>query len=703
MSEPLKTDFEAEVRDFLTKLGFEPVLGGKDFILHGEKFGKFGLQIDAVAGHEDTLLVMECKTKQTMGKGVLLDDEIWIWSGKKESILDAIKQGNDYPQLKKFTDFRFIVATRNFQITEPQEAKAKQNSVYLWTDSFFGYYKNLYKVVGDYAKYNLLGELDVKPKVSHLIEVPAFKTALDKHEAYAFFALPKDLLKFSYVARREIGKEQYYQRIIREDKVEKIRQYVKQGGFFPNSIILSITADSKFTSMNPKEIDRWPAGMDFGWLQFPQDYRSCWIIDGQHRLYGSAHGGEERRIPVVAFSNLPVKNQGELFLTINKTQRPVEKELLWDLNGDMLPNEEDGIISNAVKIVDATPTVLKVPFPFYNKFYIPFKGPKKTGQLRFSTPCITLKRMSFAKPNLRNKFKNDLYSPKPSETTQRIAGLLISYFLTMGSSVKVDDKETPMFTEDAKDYFLFTDSGMPIILGFLERIMRRVNAVPKEPDVRKYLVALGKVFNINYTSAEDFEGLRKQTTSFTNQDKLIDLFAIKVSQIANDPEFAKDIEALPLKRIKNLENTLGRLTKTILDANTPSNNWLERVDPKIVKDAKKRMTDAGGQNLEEYLNLGEEAQIIESEKNYPFFKDVLETRYGFGGKPEVVVALHQIGKYRATFEAHYHSDATPKYKEDELVRIQLDKFEKCLDNLPDELKVELSNGEEELADEDATS
>jgi len=214
------------------------------------------------------------------------------------------------------------------------------------------------------------------------------------------------------------------------------------------------------------------------------------------------------------------------------------------------------------------------------------------------------------------------------------------------------------------------------------------------------LLALGKVFNINYTSEEDFDGLRKQTTSFTNQDKLIDLFTIKVSQIANDPEFARDIEALPLKRINNLENLVGRLIKAVLDANTTSNNWIERVDPKIIKDAKKRMMDAGGKNLEEYLNLGEEAQIIESEKNYPFFKSVFETRYGFGGRPEVVVALHQIGKYRATFEAHYHSDTAPKYKEDELVRIQLDKFEKCLDNLPDDLEDALSGGEEEAEEDD---
>jgi DGQHR domain-containing protein len=685
-TDALKTDFEDEIRSFLSKLEFNPVMGGPQLILHAEEFGKFGMQVDALAGHEDTLLIIECLTRQKLGKGVGLDEEIWIWAGKRKAITQAIKLGKDYPLLSKFSNLVFIIATRNFQITEAQEAKALENGIYLWTDAFFEYYDRLFNVIGDYAKYNLLGELGVKPKISHLIEVPAFKIKLGENEVFAFFALPKDLLKFSYVARREVGKEQYYQRIVREDKVAKIREYLKNGGFFPNSIILSITADSKFTVMNPPEVDRWPGWVDFGWLQFPQDYRSCWIIDGQHRLYGSAHAGEEKHIPVVAFSNLPIKSQGSLFLTINKNQKPVEKELLWDLNGDMLPTEEDGIISNAVKLVDLTEGAL------FNKFYIPFKGPKKRGQLRFSTPCIALRRMNLAKPFLRNKIKNELVSGEYQKTTNNIAKIFASYFQLLNDLVDAT----------AKEEFLLTDSGMPIDIGFLEKIVSRARAIPSEEDLKMYVAALAKVFSLNYSSIEDFEDLRKQTTSFANQDRLIDLLTLKVSQLTNDPEFAQGIEALPLNRIKKIENMLGRLIKAILDANTSSNNWLERVDGSIAKEAMKRMKDAGGKNLEEYLNLGEEVQIIQSEKNYPLFKDVFECRYGFGSKDETVVALHQIGKHRATFEAHYHSDASPKYKEDEIVRIQMDKVEKCIENIPDELKKTAFGGEEEEEEEESS-
>ena len=58
-------------------------------------------------------------------------------------------------------------------------------------------------------------------------------------------------------------------------------------------------------------------------------------------------------MPVVAFQDLPIEDQCRIFLDINKYQKPVPPDLVWDLNGVMLKPEEEGIISNTVKQMNA--------------------------------------------------------------------------------------------------------------------------------------------------------------------------------------------------------------------------------------------------------------------------------------------------------------------------------------------------------------
>jgi DGQHR domain-containing protein len=687
-SEPLKLEFEETVRQFFSNLGFEPVKGGSDFFLHPKDYAKYGLQIDAVAGHEDTLLVIECLTKQKLGKGVGLNDEIWAYEGKKKAVVQAIQEGADYPELKKYTNFAFILVTKNFQIGEGQVANAKKLGIELWDDGVLDYYNELIKAVGKFAKYSLLGELGVKPKITRQFEVPALKIIWEGRTVFAFFANPRDLLTVSYVARRESTRERHYQRIIKPDKIEAIVKYLKEKhGFLPNSIILSIKSKTAFTALTPPEVKGWPEWVEFGWLQFPEEYQSCWIIDGQHRLFSFAHASDERRIPFVAFSDLDLTTQSSFFLTINKTQKPVEKELLWDLNGEMLPEEEEGIISNAVKLIDRTEGVL------LNRFHIPFKGPKKKGQLRFSTPCIAIKRQRLAKPFLKTKVKNDLLvEGSPDKTVANIAKHLCAYYEAVKNNVESDL---------VKDEFIFTDSGTPILIGFYPRILSRVKGIPDEADLLKYVGALAEVLQTDYPSVEDLEALRKQTTSFANQDKLIDLLTIKVAQKLSEPEFAEGIEMWGLREIKLVEFRLGKLLKAVGDARTESHNWVEMLSSaelqKILSHAKETMKKSGGKNPEEYLNIGELSKVFDEDVIYSKFQDMFETKFGFNGKDEFVLALRQISNYRGKFEAHLHTDISPKYKEDEIVRIVTEKINKCIQAAPEEFREEAytEEGEEE--------
>jgi DNA sulfur modification protein DndB len=72
-----------------------------------------------------------------------------------------------------------------------------------------------------------------------------------------------------------------------------------------------------------------------GTLHLPGQYGSAWIIDGQHRLYGYAHS--ERKdtdksvVTVLAYENLPVRDEIELFIDINTEQVKVSRNLVNEI------------------------------------------------------------------------------------------------------------------------------------------------------------------------------------------------------------------------------------------------------------------------------------------------------------------------------------------------------------------------------------
>src|SRR5690606_14039865 len=121
---------------------------------------------------------------------------------------------------------------------------------------------------------------------------------------------PEKLLKISFVLHRSkanVAMMPTYQRLIKKRRLAAIHDFVESEGYFPNSIVISIEAakpkDAYFERANTQvENTKSAAGI----LHLPKKYRSAFIIDGQHRLYGYANSQyrSTNTIPVVAFINL---------------------------------------------------------------------------------------------------------------------------------------------------------------------------------------------------------------------------------------------------------------------------------------------------------------------------------------------------------------------------------------------------------------
>lgn len=96
--------------------------------------------------------------------------------------------------------------------------------------------------------------------------------------------------------------------------------------------------------------------VQFGNLYLPDRYKSAWIVDGQHRLYGYSlidPKFSKQNVAVIAFEGLRREDEANLFVTINHEQKTVPRTLLDELDADLkwgssVPSERLASISARV-------------------------------------------------------------------------------------------------------------------------------------------------------------------------------------------------------------------------------------------------------------------------------------------------------------------------------------------------------------------
>lgn len=375
-----------------------------------------------------------------------------------------------HSKYKNYKRHCFLIATNTRKIRPEDEKFAQQKPrIFLWDGRFLDYYERLYKLIGEYAKYNLLAEMGIKPIKKSLIEVMALKTEIKDYPVYQFFADPKKLLQVSYVARRERGIEQYYQRLIKKNRLRDIVKFLDQrGGLFPTNMVISIDSP-RFESINKLE------HIEIGVLKFPNEYRSCWVIDGQHRLYSFSHSESNISISVLAFERLGLKQHARFFLEINKEQKPVPPDLLWDLEGLLRPREEEGIISRACKKLN------QMRGPLNGRIYVPLHGSRKKGMLKLSGLCRSIQKAKLAKEysaSLRPaKGVNPLFDNNAEKMVKNLSSALNRYFSFVDQN----------FGGNEKNEFVFTNGGISVMIYLFERILARLVKKPRKHDFEKYL------------------------------------------------------------------------------------------------------------------------------------------------------------------------------------------------------------------------
>lgn len=334
----IDVQFEDAVWTMFYKMGFNTMNRDDNFTIHYDPSNSsFSQQIDVFAADEDTVLVIECKTAETR-KNMTFKKPIEALGGNLQKIRNEIYTRPEF-QGKKI---KFIWATKNINLNTNDIERLAGYGIAYFDDDSIQYYTQLADHLGHAARYQLLGDIFQGAEIKSMdMRVPAIAGRMGGFTYYEFSIEPAKLLKISYVLHHSMaisGQMVTYQRIIKKSRLQQIRKFINAGGYFPNSIIISVDAKSGTLQFDQAKSDLNSKLYKIGILHLPNKYHSAYIIDGQHRLYGysDTEYAEKNAIPVVAFVNLDPHEQMKLFMDINENQKAVPKTLRVVLDGDLL-------------------------------------------------------------------------------------------------------------------------------------------------------------------------------------------------------------------------------------------------------------------------------------------------------------------------------------------------------------------------------
>ena len=338
---PYDEQFEDTVWLLFCQMGFTHLNKDRNFkMAYDFQNPDFTQQIDVFAADEETILIVECKSAETRKDGVFKKD-IEALHGQMDGLRKtALKQ---FPGRK----VKFIWAVNNYIMSPKDIQRMQEWEIVFFSESTIQYYCELVKHLGTSARYQLLGNLLANTEIKNMQnKIPAIKGMMGGYDYYEFSIEPEKLLKIGYVLHRsEANKNMMptYQRIIKKKRLKEVQSFINGGGYFPNSLIISIDTRGKGLQFDQSSTKVEDSLSKLGILHLPKRYHSAYIIDGQHRLYGysDTNYAHTNTIPVVAFVDLNRTEQLKLFMDINENQKAVSKTLRVTLNSDMLWDSPD--------------------------------------------------------------------------------------------------------------------------------------------------------------------------------------------------------------------------------------------------------------------------------------------------------------------------------------------------------------------------
>ena len=613
------------------------------------------------------LLVIEAT--QTSQKKASIRDRIVELRGKSSSLRKGFRESNAY---RRYNRFEFALVTEGYRFSRSEKALAReQPRIHLLDYQVFDYYQKLAGVIGPLPSlFNFLGELEVEQHERTVHQTPAFKVKLPNNlSGYLFFCEPQKLLEVAYVARRESGQEAYYQRMLTSSRLKSIQNFInKDGGIFPNNIILAFTDRPQFRSQEMPIHDN-PSWLEWGVITFPKSYRAAWIIDGQHRLYafgGAQAASGSHKLPVFAFEHLSTSRQASFFIEINREQKPVSPDLIWDIESDLRKNTHRGRIALTAKRLNQQGVL-------QGRIYYPLSGGAPRGKIKISSICNDIRDLQLLEdktPHMLQSQSNPLtHGVNLQSRVQRVADGINEFLNAI-----LEEPEGPTYRDDV----ILKPGGITLILTAYEQVLIQFTSPPKRGDLKDYAMAF-------VTALEHVVGgpgaakafVKNHLTSYAQRREVTNQIIHHMSELLDNQSF---VQGIPPRtsldtRLKVTERKLAKLVAETLDIHTMK-ELKHKTPPGVWERVEARSKSEKYTALHELFTLGETKEIINRKSNRP----IIMARFtdgstGFDNGNEVMVALERLIKFRNPIK---HGRPV---KPDKLGETYLSTFESALESI----------------------
>lgn len=471
--EAMQNPGEKRVNKLMLDFGFQAV----DFNsllknVNGQEIG----EIDALFVYEDHLLIVETTEEANPESSRITN---WFTKWSVPANIERIHEKYHLSPSRSPHRLFFCLSEEHPRETSPTLSPFLEDSAnkIIYNDEIERYEENV-AVVGRWERNNFLNFLEVNRSRGSR-QIPAVLFYISNKPAYAFGLSAKELLEICFISRRyknELG----FQRAIDKSRVQKIKEAIIRGGVlaFPNSIL--INSDPTLLAQKPSR-SSCPANVT---INIPQDYSSCKVIDGQHRLLGFSQVDDEiarsYSLPVVAFEGLTDAEEIQTFIVINTEQRRVDTNLVLLLKSDIDYsstdyNYIDKIAVNVVKKLYRDSCLAR-------KIYMGYADQDR------NTTCVTLNTLVTAMK--QNKFvsrENALFqnSVDDEETPFREIRLLFGIMSAC---------HFPYFLEST-DHFFLTNRGLRILFRFVNLYHRNLKAHNITMTRVEAIAQLGEIIN----------------------------------------------------------------------------------------------------------------------------------------------------------------------------------------------------------------
>jgi DNA sulfur modification protein DndB len=662
-------EFETEVRSFLQNLDFNDVKGGQNFRISGK-------QIDAAFGTlSKTYVIVSCTTRNKLTSDGAIENKINELKSWYLPILEGMKS---IDSLKNYNSLRLVLAIKGIAPTErDKKLCASDPNVYLWDEQFFEYYKALQSKIGIYAKYELQRELEIKldeSEFSNFKSIPSLKITIERGNFYYLTAVdPLELLKITYVARRERGDQSFYQRMINQEKIKKIAFQIKKNhlSFYNNVILSSLSEEGlDFKELSSKE------NVSIGNLSVNSLLKSLWIVDGQHRLYGysKVKNYSELNHPKIPLSIIVSKSeidQGSLFISINTNQTILSEDYKWDLYGVYTWDAKRNVSA-------LTPKSLNRLTNLKDKIYIPSLSPvRKKALIGISKIARTIyEQPKLFYGNLADNKPNPVYRQKDDDlkNAARLA-------------VFIDDNLTLIGENDPWLLKFFkTSTGIQVfIILLLNHLLYNGET---EENVKSYLRFLCEETKVNkrFDTDTKIKNIEKSLNSRDEKGKFIGQMIEWINERMK--KTSSNVRLIPELTRKATSQEVEKIIRDFFKdrLSLESKDWFkESVPPDIKENLKSFLKDKTLDESWEYIDIGSLIKILEMAKNWDsvFKKVYLDSPISsFLDKQDVVYTFKTFKKLRDA-DSHGRNIEQTDRQMGEAAALKLKTFiEKFNENVP---------------------